>query len=88
MARARKLMKETKAHSGFLVHHTPKDGRGTFGSVSIPASVDVILDSAKSELNPNTATLTCERMRRAPAFDPMDVEFASIQVEPCPTTRG
>jgi len=88
MGHARKMMAGTGAHSGLPIHHTPKDGKGTYGSVTIAASVDVILNSEKSLAKPNTTTLSCERMRRARAFDPIDIEFASIQVETLPDDEG
>jgi hypothetical protein len=84
--RARELMAKTGAHSGLMVHHTPKDGRGTFGSVAIPASVDVIIDSVAS--GPNTATVTNERMRRARVFDPIEITLMPVKVETLPDDEG
>ena len=85
--RARKLLKEIQAHSGFLVHHTPKDGRSTFGSVTIPASVDVIMD-AEENVPGSTITLSNPRMRRARAFDPIEIRLAPIKVETLPDDEG
>jgi AAA domain len=84
--RARELMAKTGARSGLMVHHTPKDGKGTFGSVAIPASVDVIINSEAN--GPDTATLTNERMRRAPVFDPIEIKLAPVKVETLPDDEG
>jgi hypothetical protein len=84
--RARELMAKIGASSGLMVHHTPKDGRGTFGSVAIPASVDVIIDSEKTA--PNIARFSCERMRRAPPFDPIDITLATVTVRTKPDEEG
>ena len=84
--RARWLMAQTGARSGFMVHHTPKDGKGTFGSVAIPASVDVIMDSVAKD--PDIATLTNERMRRARVFDPIDIKMVSIKLKTLPDDEG
>jgi hypothetical protein len=84
--RARWLMAKIEAHSGLMVHHTPKDGKGTFGSVAIPASVDVIMDSVAKD--PNTATLTNERMRRARVFDPIEIKLENVTVKTRPDDEG
>jgi hypothetical protein len=84
--RARWLMAQTGARSGLMVHRTPKDGKGTFGSVAIPASVDVIMDSVAKD--PDTATLTCERMRRARVFDPIEIKLLRITVKTQPDDEG
>jgi hypothetical protein len=84
--RARWLLAKIEAHSGLMVHHTPKDGKGTFGSVAIPASVDVIMDSVAKD--PNTATLTCERMRRARVFDPIEIKMVSYTLKTKPDEEG
>ena len=84
--RMRDFMKAIGACSGLILHHTPKDGKGVWGSISITATVDVIMDSEAK--GPDTATLTCERMRRARAFDPLDIKLASIQIETLPDDEG
>jgi putative DNA primase/helicase len=86
MQRVRELMVKAGAKSCVLVHHTPKDGKGTFGSVVILASVDVIIDSVwKDE---KSATLSCERMRRSAPFKPFDITFKSVKVETEPDDEG
>jgi hypothetical protein len=85
-ARERWLMKEVGAHTGLTLHHTPKDGVGFFGSVSLEGTVDVILHSEQRD--PHTAILSCERMRRSRRFDPMEIKLTSIKVETLPDDEG
>ena len=47
--RERWLMKEVGADTGLTLHHTPKDGIGFFGSVSLEGTVDVILHSEEKD---------------------------------------
>jgi hypothetical protein len=49
MQHVRELTAGAGAKSCVLIHHTPKDGKGTFGSVVILASVDVIMDSVAKD---------------------------------------
>jgi hypothetical protein len=86
MARIKEFMEGIGARSGVLVHHAPKDGKGTYGSVFILASVSAIVDSEK--VDKVTAKISCERMRRVPFFEPFNIKLTPIKVEVEPDEDG
>jgi hypothetical protein len=86
MARIKELMEGIVARSGVLVHHAPKDGKGTYGSVFILASVSAIVDAEK--VDKVTARISCERMRRVPFFEPFKIILTPIKVEVEPDEDG
>jgi hypothetical protein len=86
MARIKEFMEGIGAKSGVLVHHSPKDGKGTYGSVFILASVSAIVDSEK--VDKVTAKISCERMRRVAFFDPFNIILTPIKVEVQPDEDG
>jgi AAA domain len=87
VGRARWFMAEVGARAGVIIHHTPKDGKSLFGTNALLASVDVLwrLETATA---PNTAKLTCDRMRGARSFDPIELTFQSISLRMAPNSWG
>jgi hypothetical protein len=71
-----------------LVHHTPKDGKGFWGSVILEGSVDVMIHCESNATLPDTTTLTCERMKGARKFAPIDVTLKTQIIKTLPDEDG
>jgi hypothetical protein len=82
--RIQKFLADLEAHTSMLVHHTPKDGKGFWGSVIIEGTVHAMIHCQVNEKIPDTATLTCERMKGTRKFAPIDVTLQAqvIKTEP------
>ena len=84
--RARWLMAEVGARTGFIAHHTPKDGKTLFGTQALLATVDVVWRSDATDVN--KATLSCERIKRARVFTPIELTFQSMNLQMAPNSFG
>jgi AAA domain-containing protein len=86
--RLRALGKELGARGSKVIHHTPKEGDKLFGSQTLLASIDLSWLLEEKKGSPNTATLTCKRMRGARNFDPIELTFQSIELRMAPNRWG
>jgi hypothetical protein len=86
LARARWLMAKVGARTGFLAHHTPKDGQTLFGTQALKATVDVVWRS--DAIDATKAKLSCERIKRARVFDPIELTFRSMNLPMAPNSWG
>jgi hypothetical protein len=84
IGRIQKFLADLEAHTSMLVHHTPKDGKGFWGSVIIEGTVHAMIHCEVNAEKADTATLTCERMKGARKFNPIDItlETQAIKTEP------
>jgi hypothetical protein len=64
------FLTKLEAHSSMLVHHTPKDGKGFWGSIIIEGTVHAMMHCKEVQGAMNTTTLSCERMKGAKRFAP------------------
>jgi hypothetical protein len=82
--RIQSFLADLEAHTSMLVHHTPKDGKGFWGSVIIEGTVHAMIHCQVNENIPDTATLICERMKGTRKFAPIDVTLQTqvIKTEP------
>jgi hypothetical protein len=83
-----KFLVDLGTRTGLLVHHTPKDGKGFWGSVIIEGTVDVMIHCEVNETIPDTATLTCERMKGDRKFHPIDVTLKTQVIKTLPDEDG
>ena len=86
--RARWLIREVGARAGFIAHHTPKDGKSLFGTNALLASVDVLWLSEVDKGQRHKAILSCERMKGARMFEPLQLSFQSMKLAVAPNSWG
>jgi hypothetical protein len=84
ITRIKKFLADLEAHTSMLVHHTPKDGKGFWGSVIIEGTVDVMIHCEVNEKIADTATLTCERTKGDRKFAPIDITLKAQVIKTLP----
>jgi hypothetical protein len=88
VARIEKFLADLKAHTTLLVHHTPKDGKGFWGSVILEGTADAMIHCETNEEIADTATLSCERMKGGRKFAPIDITLKTRVIKTLPDEDG
>ena len=84
MTHIQEFLAYLEAHTSMLVHHTPKDGKGFWGSVIIEGWVHAMMHCQTKQGTMDVATLTCERMKGAAKFKQIDIALKTQKVKTQP----
>ena len=82
----RRLMEAVGARACLLIHHPTKDGEEFFGSDTLRASVETLIQAEFEDAT--TAKITCGRMREDAFFDAFLIKLKKQTIKTKPDRRG